>query len=491
MAVTTEGLNPNHEKDCDMLLAVLLLLGPRPPLSPKRVIAVPSVIISTQSGIISMTHAGNPRSYSTSELTDVVDGSLSLAEFKEGDDREWLLGTDWTFGARWNFLRHEPFSHLQASSTSTRLPRSSPPPPSMAPLLAHVGINRLLATISAVAMASSMSLTMSHVSRVPHRVVPLIALALSTVPVASATSSGVVDDMSLPSDFRYSYTDHATRLHSDLLDGYNMVVPPKSKRRPAQDYGTQAGTDVSVEMRVFKVESLNPAEGAMRLKVWLQMSWHDDRLTWDGAEYGNLTKVWFNAPAGDDAPEIWVPDIKVYNSREAIMSTLDQAHAVVQPDGRVYWSRPGMLDVMCKFQGLVAFPFDTLKCGIDMGGWIIGGGHQGISVQGDGVTFSAQEATAGSSYQEYSIKYANSTVQLFTYECCPSDPYPVVSIGAPSATRTRAAAVLAALPRTLQTQGCLPLEHVREGLTRRAAPLATSISLSGRRRACSPASSCE
>ena len=108
-------------------------------------------------------------------------------------------------------------------------------------------------------------------------------------------------------------------------------------------------------------------------------------------------------------------------------STLDPAHAIAYSTGSVFWSRPGVVDIMCKFQGLGRFPFDNLACPLELGGWIIGGGHQGITLSNGGYSFSTQEVTAGSSYQEYSIAGVNASVVLYTYECCPNDPYPVVT----------------------------------------------------------------
>ena len=79
------------------MMAVLLLLGPRPPFyRPTGVIAMPSVIISTQSGIVSAP-PGTYSSTSDAESTDVVGASLSLAEVADG--RGSLPGIDWTFGA--------------------------------------------------------------------------------------------------------------------------------------------------------------------------------------------------------------------------------------------------------------------------------------------------------------------------------------------------------------------------------------------------------
>ena len=54
-------------------------------------------------------------------------------------------------------------------------------------------------------------------------------------------------------DFSYAYTHHATRLHSDLLDGYQKAVPPSSSRSPAQNYSTQAGTDVTMGEKAVRL----------------------------------------------------------------------------------------------------------------------------------------------------------------------------------------------------------------------------------------------
>ena len=107
----------------------------------------------------------------------------------------------------------------------------------------------------------------------------------------------------------------------------------------------------------------------------------------------------FNHPYHEE-PEIWVPDITPYNVREGLTETMTGASARVNASGNVYWSRPGIVDVMCKFSGLVNFPRDELKCGLELGGWMISGAQQGVLPLDGGYDFSSQEATAGSSYQE-------------------------------------------------------------------------------------------
>ena len=157
----------------------------------------------------------------------------------------------------------------------------------------------------------------------------------------------------LGSNSDYNYTAEATQLRSDLLAGYQRHVAPSSDRLALHgvDY-SQAGTDVEMQLRLFKVEAVSAAEGVMRLKVWLRMAWQDDRLRWDPAHYGGLTYTHFWIDASSTS-EVWCPDVQMYNSLTGIAETLDPTYARVEHTGAVFFSRPGKLDVMCKFSTAV------------------------------------------------------------------------------------------------------------------------------------------
>ena len=138
-------------------------------------------------------------------------------------------------------------------------------------------------------------------------------------------------------------------------------------------------------------------------------------------------------PAGAEVTEIWLPDLQPYNAFTGIHNTLDPTMATVQSSGSVYFSRPGMLDVMCKFSGLAAFPYDVLTCGIEFGGWGFSGSYQGLELMDGGYSFSSQEATAGASYQEYSIAAVECSVDNFFYNISneevvdgANEPWPVI-----------------------------------------------------------------
>ncbi|KAL1505119.1 hypothetical protein AB1Y20_008878 [Prymnesium parvum] len=241
-----------------------------------------------------------------------------------------------------------------------------------------------------------------------------MALAL----LAAACAQGI----DLPPNFRRSYSDASTTLRAALFGGgYDFTSPPTSDRL---DIYSKAGTSVALQIRFFKVEDVSLSQGSMRLKVWLRTRWVDKRLSWTPAEYGNITQIW--VATLDEHKEIWLPDLTHYNSKSALAEGFDSPHARVESDGTVFWSRNGVLDVMCKFSGLVSFPKDKLSCQIEFGGWIHRGGVQGIEALDGGYAFETQEATSGSSYQEFTIESVNYTAVTYTYSCCPSEPWPVL-----------------------------------------------------------------
>ena len=173
----------------------------------------------------------------------------------------------------------------------------------------------------------------------------------------------------------YSYTGFAERLNSDLLAGkqgvpYNKHIPPTSNRtNTLLSGGSQAGTDVNLQLRVYKIDSVDAATAHMKLKVWLRLSWVDERLSWNPEDYGNVTSTYFLATGQNKGEEtqIWVPDLTIYNlAGGQFNDMLEGGLARVSDAGMVYWSRPGVIEVLCRFSGLVAFPFDNLRCSIEI-----------------------------------------------------------------------------------------------------------------------------
>ena len=105
---------------------------------------------------------------------------------------------------------------------------------------------------------------------------------------------------------------------------------------------SRAGADIGLQIRFFKVREVDLVAGSMSLKIWYRLSWTDERLSWDPEEHNGITQV----PLAEK--EVWQPDIGHYNAMVGVQNTLESSVIIVSHTGSIYWSRPGMLEVMCK-----------------------------------------------------------------------------------------------------------------------------------------------
>ena len=149
--------------------------------------------------------------------------------------------------------------------------------------------------------------------------------------LTSAVSFGAA--VELTPNFKATYSHFSQQLRKDLLNDYDRFVPPTAAR--AGEY-SQAGTDVEMSIKFFKVQEIDAAAGAMELKIWLRMTWSDTRLSWDPAAYGGITKthMFADPTPTSGSSELWIPDVQSYNCRTHIVNSLDPAMA------QMYGSNP-------------------------------------------------------------------------------------------------------------------------------------------------------
>ena len=240
--------------------------------------------------------------------------------------------------------------------------------------------------------------------------------------VASAHCHGAVAQTNTYSKLFSSFT---TQLRNDKLGSYDPRVAPPMNRDPAGP--SQAGVDVDVEIDIFKLQRVDVAEGGLALKIWFRLLWTDERLAWDPAAYGGVTQTWY---AAADVPnielnEIWSPDLTVYNSAVTIGGSFDAEYARVEYDGRVSWSRPGTLELLCRYSDIVNFPLDHPECKFEVGGWAMDNGYQGIrSVNFTHDALSLSTTQPG--YAKFSIVSTDADIISHEYEAFPDENWPVV-----------------------------------------------------------------
>jgi hypothetical protein len=104
----------------------------------------------------------------------------------------------------------------------------------------------------------------------------LLLLAFLTAPFTVLAS----DVPKLP----YSLTD-VQDLRKYLLEECDL----DSEVPPQQPEGIP--TQVGMQLRVFKIISIDAITGLMRLMVWKRVSWSDPRLAWNETRFGGVTDV--------------------------------------------------------------------------------------------------------------------------------------------------------------------------------------------------------
>ena len=209
-----------------------------------------------------------------------------------------------------------------------------------------------------------------------------------------------------------SYGSCVAAVRAAKLQDYDSTAPPTSQRKGPY----KAGTDVQIELRIFKVVSVDMSQNMLEMAVWFRLRWSDERLAWDPSAYGGCKSAQFVPGVVQDleAKEIWTPDVALWNARQGLSLSLEQQLAQVSHTGDVFWSRPGSLVVLCRFSGIANFPFDSPRCEAEMGGWVYSGAIQGISSTST-VTL-ATERTALPAYSEFNLTNVSCEVRGASYE---------------------------------------------------------------------------
>ena len=263
-------------------------------------------------------------------------------------------------------------------------------------------------------------------------------------------------------------------LREAVLEGYDRGSPPP--RPPGVEGASPVTVFLSLNFhRIFEVRRLRGGAaagpgadvgfgGAGRcvsseesrrssfVVVWIREQWNDTRLAWDPAAYNGTEKVgfWIGDGSGmSETSEIWTPDLELWNLAESVQTSFavsvrpggrgraragrltrrraQNTFANVKNDGSVFWSRPGHLRPVCKFEGLDAFPFDELTCKVEIGSWMFSSVLIDLrpAPDTDGVSMGGSD-TAGESYSEFAFKSVDAYRKEYPPFAADPHPWPVV-----------------------------------------------------------------
>lgn len=211
------------------------------------------------------------------------------------------------------------------------------------------------------------------------------------------------------------------RLQEDLFSNYNLKASPGHP------------THVGLAIYMQKLERADASTGTLEVNAWVQMGWYDPRLKWEPSEYGGINTTTASIVGSTNADTmIWHPDFDLFDS-PGLSASLSNQDASIKSDGYVYWSRNGIVKILCNFDGLLNFPFDDIECKFVGGGWTRSGhtvsyvlmktGDPAHPVYGFEVSKMMQEQKAFFEFR--AVKKTVNTV-IYYYPSAPGEPWPSV-----------------------------------------------------------------
>lgn len=162
----------------------------------------------------------------------------------------------------------------------------------------------------------------------------------------------------------YSLTDEAD-LHSALFSGYNTELRPGNNR----DFPL----NVSVVFHLFAIKEFVEVTSKFSVNGVFQMSWKDERLSWNPSMYGNCPYTLISQN------KIWLPNIVTSNPfKESYGLGSDLVKVYLSSDGTCNWVTMHSFDVICDAD-VTYYPFDKQYCALKFAPYSFGSSWMNIT----------------------------------------------------------------------------------------------------------------
>ncbi|XP_037964224.2 neuronal acetylcholine receptor subunit alpha-7 [Plutella xylostella] len=148
---------------------------------------------------------------------------------------------------------------------------------------------------------------------------------------------------------------HEARLHRDLLCDYSPDF------RPVRDHTTP----VTVKVRfALKYISFDSQEETFTIHSWVALSWTDQFLGWEPAQYGGIAETQF------ESHEIWTPRLALFNA-DASKFNMDSFYVtcLATSAGAVTCVPALAHHAVCR-AALRRWPYDKQNCTLFFGSWM-------------------------------------------------------------------------------------------------------------------------
>lgn len=113
---------------------------------------------------------------------------------------------------------------------------------------------------------------------------------------------------------------------------------------------------IFVRFNLLEFRDFDEKQGRICVTGSLMVRWSDDRLVWNPADYGGISKTRFTQS------HTWTPPIVLSNAYDAIaMLGFDTASTYIYSNGTIVWYPKQVMEASCD-PDVTFFPFDQQKC---------------------------------------------------------------------------------------------------------------------------------
>jgi nicotinic acetylcholine receptor alpha-2 len=170
------------------------------------------------------------------------------------------------------------------------------------------------------------------------------------------------------------------------------------------------GINLSLTLAIRAFNNIDQIDGSINMNVWLRYEWNDPSIIWN-KEYNNISLINLNTNP-DYESFIWTPDIYLYNTAEKPMNELDYTKANVYNNGRIFWSRPGLIKSTCIFD-LTYYPYDQQECKLKFGSWSYNKNEIYLTQTNNSIDISNYQE-----HEEWTLVDYSYNINSIKYDCC-------------------------------------------------------------------------
>lgn len=143
--------------------------------------------------------------------------------------------------------------------------------------------------------------------------------------------------------------ENATNLRAMLLKGYQKDVRPVNNQSHV--------VNVNISLDLYGMPEVDGVRGIITLTAATQSFWFDERMTWNPADYGGITKIPIVMT------DVWTPSITLGTPIEFTSMGNLKSHVTYYANGLAFFYPGNVLDSSCTFN-MRYWPFDKQVCDV-------------------------------------------------------------------------------------------------------------------------------